>query len=79
MEAIKVEGLVAEQCVVSLVALLPILTECNQEITPGPGSSNSRENNSSDEGTVAMIWEERVIVRATLPLQLLVHLRTIFT
>ena len=46
---------------VLLVALLPILTECNQEITPGPGPSNSRENNSSDEGTVAMIWEEGII------------------
>ena len=40
--------------------LLPTLTECNQEIIPGPGPSNSRESVSSDEGTVAMIWEEGV-------------------
>ena len=46
---------------VLLVALLLILTACNQEITPGPGPSNSRENNSSDEGTITMIWEEGVI------------------
>ena len=46
---------------VLFIALLPILTECNQEITPGPGPLNSRENDSSDEGTVAMIWEEGVI------------------
>ena len=61
LEAIKVEGLTAEQCVVLLVTLLPILTEYNQEITPGSGPSNSRENDSSNEGTVAMIWEEGVI------------------
>ena len=60
-EAIKVEGLAAEQCVVLLVALLLILTKCNQEITPGPGPSNSRESDSNDEGTVATIWEEEVI------------------
>ena len=46
---------------VSFVALLPILTECNQEITSGPGPLNSRENDSSDKGTMAMIWEEEVI------------------
>ena len=46
---------------VLFIALLPILTECNQEIIPGPGPSNSRENDFSDEGTVAMIWEEGVI------------------
>ena len=46
---------------VLFVALLPILIECNQEITPGPGPPNLRENDSSDKGTVAMIWEEGVI------------------
>ena len=46
---------------VLLIVLLPILTECNQDIIPGPGPSNSRENNSSDKGTIAMIWEEGVI------------------
>ena len=46
---------------VLFVALLPILTKCNQEIIPGPDPLNLRENNSSDEGTVAMIWEEGVI------------------
>ena len=46
---------------VLLVTLLPILTECKQEIIPGPGPSNLRENDSSDEGTIAMIWEEGVI------------------
>ena len=46
---------------VLLITLLHILTTCNQEITPGPGPSNSRENNFSNEGTVAMIWEEGVI------------------
>ena len=61
MEAIKVKGFVAEQCVVLLVVLLPILTECNQEIIPGQGPSNSRENNSSDKGTIAMTSEEGVI------------------
>ena len=60
-EAIKVEGLAAEQCVVLLVALLLILTKCNQEITPGPGPLNSRESDSNDEGTVATTWEEGVI------------------
>ena len=44
-----------------LVVLLPILTECNQEITPGPGPSNLRENNSSNKGIVTTIWEEGVI------------------
>ena len=46
---------------VLLVALLPILTECNQEIIPGQGLLNLRENDFSDEGTVATIWEEGVI------------------
>ena len=46
---------------VLFVAPLPILTECNQEITPGPGPSNSRESDSSDEGTIAMTSEEGVI------------------
>ena len=46
---------------VLLIVLLPILTACNQEIIPGPGPSNSRESDSSDEGTVTMT------VRATLP------------
>ena len=47
--------------VVSLVTLLHILTACNQEITPGPGPLNLRENDSNDKETVAMIWEEGVI------------------
>ena len=46
---------------VLLVALLLILTECNQEITPGPSPLNLRENDSSNEGTVTMNWEEGVI------------------
>ena len=46
---------------VLLVALLHILTACNQEITLGPGPLNSRESDSSDEGTVAMTSEEGVI------------------
>ena len=46
---------------VLLIVLLHILIECNQEITPGPGPLNLMENNSSNEGTVVMIWEEGVI------------------
>ena len=46
---------------VLLIALLPILTECNQEIIPGQGPSNLRENDSSDKGTIAMTSEEGVI------------------
>ena len=46
---------------VLLIVLLPTLTESNQEIIPGPGPLNSRENDSSNKGTVAMIWEEGVI------------------
>ena len=46
---------------VSIVVLPPTLTECNQEIIPGQGPLNSRESNSSDEGTVAMTLEEGVI------------------
>ena len=46
---------------VSLVVLLPILTVCKQEIVPGQCPLNSRENNSSDEGTIAMTSEEGVI------------------
>ena len=46
---------------VLLVMLLPILTKCKQEIVPGQGPFNSRESNSSDEGTIAMTSEEGVI------------------
>ena len=46
---------------VLLIMLLPILIECNQEIIPGQGPSNLRENDSSNEGTVAMTSEEGVI------------------
>ena len=46
---------------VSIVVPLHILTACKQEIIPGPGPSNLRENDFSNEGTVAMIWEEGVI------------------
>ena len=46
---------------VLLVVLLPILTECKQEIVPGQGPLNLRESNSSDKGTVAMTLEEGVI------------------
>ena len=46
---------------VLFVVLLPTLTECKQEITPGPGPLNLRESNSSDIGIVTMIWEEGVI------------------
>ena len=41
--------------------LLPILTECKQDIVSGQGPLNSRENNSSNEGTVAVTLEEGVI------------------
>ena len=61
LEAIKVEGLVAEQCVVLLIMLLHILTACKQEIIPGQGPLNLRESDSSDEGTIAMTSEEGVI------------------
>ena len=43
------------------MVLLPILTECKQEIVPGQGPLNSRESDSSNEGTVAMTSEEGVI------------------
>ena len=46
---------------VLFVALLPILTECKQEVIPGLGPSNSRESNFSDEGTITMTSEEGVI------------------
>ena len=46
---------------VLLIVLLPILTECKQEIVPGQGPLNSRENNSSNKVTVTMISEEGVI------------------
>ena len=46
---------------VLLIVLLPILTACKQEIVPGQGPLNSRENDSSDEGTIAMTSEEGVI------------------
>ena len=46
---------------VLLIALLPILTECNHEITPGQGPLSSRENDFSNVGTIATIWEEGVI------------------
>ena len=46
---------------VLLVMLLPILTECKQEIIPGPGPLNLRESNSSNKGTIAMTSEEGVI------------------
>ena len=46
---------------VLLIVLLPVLTECKQEKIPGPGLSNSRENNSSNKGTIAMTSEEGVI------------------
>ena len=46
---------------VLLVALLPILIECKQEIILGPGPSNLRESDSSNKGTVAMTLEEGVI------------------
>ena len=44
-----------------LIVLLLILTECKQENVPGQGPLNSRENNSSNEGTIAMTLEEGVI------------------
>ena len=46
---------------VLLVMLLHILTAYKQEIIPSQGSLNSRESNSSDEGTVTMTLEEGVI------------------
>ena len=61
MEAIKVEGLIIEQCVVLLVVLLPILTACKQENIPDQGPSFLRENESNDKGTIASTSEEEVI------------------
>ena len=61
MEAIKVEGLVAEQCVVLLVVLLPILIVCKQEIVPGQGPLSLRENNFNNEETITMTSGEGVI------------------
>ena len=46
---------------VLLVMLLPIFTECKQEIVPDQGPLNLRENNSSNKGTIAMTSEEGVI------------------
>ena len=46
---------------VLLVVLLPILTECKEEIIPGPGPLNLRENDFSNEGTIAVTLEEGVI------------------
>ena len=46
---------------VLLIVLLPILTECKQEIVPGQGPSNLRENDSSDKATITMTSEEGVI------------------
>ena len=46
---------------VLFIVLLPTLTECNREITPGQGPSNLRESNSSNKGIIATIWEEGVI------------------
>ena len=46
---------------VLLIVLLPILTICNQKIVPGQGPLNSRENDSSNKGTIAMTSEEGVI------------------
>ena len=60
---------------VLLIVLLPILTECKQEIIPGQGPLNSRENNSSNEGTVAMTSEEGVI--NVLPQSLTPVMRTV--
>ena len=61
---------------VLLLVLLPILTECKQEIVPGQGLSNSRENDSSDKGTVAMTSEEGVI--SVPPRSLTPAARTVF-
>ena len=41
--------------------LLPILTECKQEIVPGQGPLNLRESNSSNEETVTMTSEEGIV------------------
>ena len=49
MEAIKVEGHVAEQCVLLVIILLPIPTTCNQE------------NKFNNKGTVVSTSEEEVI------------------
>ena len=41
--------------------LLPILTECKQEIISGPGPLNSTEKDFSNKGTITMTSEEGVI------------------
>ena len=58
MKAIKAEGLIAEQCVLLVVVLLPILTACNQENVPDQDPLPSRENDSNNEETVIMTLEE---------------------
>ena len=58
MEAIKAEELVAEQCMLLVVVLLPILTACNQENIPDQDPLSSRENDSNDKETVFMTTEE---------------------
>ena len=52
MEAIKVEGLVVEQCVLLVVILLPILIECNQENVPDQGPLSLRESAFSNKETI---------------------------
>ena len=61
MEAIKVKGLVAEQCVLLVIVLLPILTTCNQENIPDQDPLSLRESISNEEETIAMTSEEVVI------------------
>ena len=61
MEAIKVEGRIAEQCVLLVVILLPILTKCDQENVPDQGPSTSRENVSNIKETIALTSKEEVI------------------
>ena len=58
---LQVEGLIAEQCMVFLIVLLPILTECKQENVPDQGPLSSRESISNDKETVVLTSEEGVI------------------
>ena len=61
MEAIKVKGLVIEQCMLLVIILLPILTVCKQENVPDQGPSSSRESTSNNKETDIMTMEEEVI------------------
>ena len=61
MEAIKVKGLIIEQCMLLVIVLLPVLTICKQENVPDQGPPSSRKSTSNNKETVIMTLEEEVI------------------